>query len=326
MIDKNIINSVLTKKASAQQAKEVALYFSTEDGQDYLSKEFDTASFSLKEAEVENMRIPSFRMKMRFIQYLQLHHKRVRTRWMVAAAIIPFLIMVGVAAFFADRAGVFSGNEYVQIDIPVSEQARIILADGTAVHLNSASTLRYKKSFGIFSREVFLNGEGYFEVTKNKAKNFVVHCGNIKIKVTGTKFNVKAYREDEKITVSLDEGSVNIIDKNSNVYLLPVNHTAFYDRKVDRMTINDSQKTGTYTAWREKGINFYRTPLCDVLKTLERQYGVGFEMKNPLALSYKFSISTENVPINEILADLEKVSDVRFSIIKKDTFSVVTKR
>ena len=110
--------------------------------------------------------------------------------------------------FLANRTGIFSEPEYADINVPYGEQIRVILQDGSIVHLNSDSRLRYPKQFGLFNRTVELWGEGYFNVAKDENRPFKVDLQGVEVRVTGTKFNVKAYSAEPNIWITLDEGGI----------------------------------------------------------------------------------------------------------------------
>lgn len=313
-MDPKIIDKVLSKTASPDEARQVAAWFATDEGQEYFSQRYDREAYLLNEkiiTEWAEHEIPTDRMKVRFISQLKM---RIRTfRFRVAAAVfIPFILLVGAFTFVANRTGVFSSDELAEIIVPYGEQVQVVLQDGTIIQLNSGSRLQYPKSFGLFSRKVILNGEGYFSVAKELARPFVVNLHEIAIKVTGTKFNAKAYPDDSRILVTLEEGSVNITDKKDNIYPLEIGQSADYDRKSGVCTVSGVEDLTEHTAWRTKSLNFYRTPLKEILKTLERQYEVQFVVNDSSLLNYKFSISTSRVNAGDILTDLEKVSKIRF--------------
>jgi len=325
-MDTKIIEKVLSKSASPDEARRVATWFATDKGQEYFSQRFDRESYLLNEkliAEWSDHEIPAERMKIRFLSQLKM---RVRTfRFKVAAAvIIPFIILAGTFTFVANRLGVFSGNEMAEVIVPFGEQLQVMLQDGTTVQLNSGSHLQYPKSFGLFSRKVKLTGEAFFSVAKENGRPFVVNLNEINVKVTGTKFNVKAYPDDRRITVALEEGSVNIADKSNHVYSLKVGQNADYDRDSGICTVSAAEDMTVNTAWLTKSLNFYRTPLKDILRTLERQYEVQFVVNDSSLLNYKFSISTSKVNAGEILLDLEKVSKIRFRSLGNNNYELTT--
>lgn len=120
----------------------------------------------------------------------------------------------------ANRTGIFSEPEYADINVPYGEQIRVILQDGSIVHLNSDSRLRYPKQFGLFNRTVELWGEGYFNVAKDENRPFKVDLQGVEVRVTGTKFNVKAYSAEPNIWITLDEGGILFRDHNAKEYRL----------------------------------------------------------------------------------------------------------
>jgi len=326
MIDTKIIDKVLSKTASPEEARKVAAWFATNEGQEYFSQRYDRESYMLNEKiinEWSDHEIPTEKMKNRFISHLKM---RIRTfRFRIAAAVfIPFIFIAGAFTFVANRTGVFSSEELAEIIVPNGEQIQVVLQDGTTVQLNSGSQLQYPKSFGLFTRKVMLSGEAYFSVAKEKGRPFIVKLNEIDVKVTGTQFNAKSYITDNNITVSLEEGNVIILDPNNNEYPLKVGEIADYDRKTGICTVNEVGDMTLHTAWRTKSLNFYRTPLNEILKTLERQYDVQFLVNDSSLLNYKFSFSTSRVNASEILKDLEKVSKIRFTQNGNNSFKVIT--
>lgn len=326
MMDSSIIDKVLSRTASPEEAKQVAAWFATTEGQEYFSQRYDRESYLLNEkiiAEWSDHEIPTNRMKGRFISQLKIHIRTFRFR-VAAAVIIPFIFLVGAFTFVANRTGVFTSQEIAEVIVPYGEQVQIVLQDGTIIQLNSGSHLWYPRSFGLFTRKVKLTGEAYFFVARESGRPFVINLSDINVKVTGTKFNVKAYSADSRITVSLEEGSVIIEDKNNNVYPLKVGENADYNRRSGICTVNKIEDMTLHTAWRTKSLNFYRTPLNDILKTLERQYEVHFIVNDSSLLNYKFSISTSRINVSEILMDLEKVSKIRFALNDTNNYQVST--
>jgi ferric-dicitrate binding protein FerR (iron transport regulator) len=95
---------------------------------------------------------------------------------------------------------------------------------------------------------------------------------------------------------------------------MKVGESAEYDRTTGVCKITEAPDMTLHTAWRTKSLNFYRTPLRDIIKTLERQYEVQFDVYDSALLNYRFSISTSKINLDEVLSDLEKVSKVRFKI------------
>ena len=328
-IDDAVIDKVLNNKASAEDARQVSEWFATEEGHDYLSKRMDGEMLSLTEGEVENWvphAIPEEKMKQRFLQQIK-PRRRVNSyrRWWAAAVLIPFIFLCGSVWFLADKVGLFSETEYAELVVPCGEQMRVVLQDGTIVQLNSDTRLKYPKKFGIFTRTVELWGEGYFEVAKEKDRPFVVDLGDINVKVTGTKFNVKAYTAESNLWVTLDEGGVLLKDTKGKEYPLHPGESAEYNRRSGVCQISRPENMEQITSWRSKGLNFYLTPLKEIVKVLERQYDVHFIVPDSSLLDHRFTLSTNKVNVVDVLNDLEAVSHISFIETGKGIFEITEK-
>ncbi|HEX3006754.1 MAG TPA: FecR domain-containing protein, partial [Bacteroidales bacterium] len=121
---------------------------------------------------------------------------------------------------------------YNEVSSPAGSRSQAVLPDGTKVWLNAGSKIRYPMEFLNGDRQVTLSGEAYFEVSKMKDKRFIVKAGDLAIKVWGTKFNVKAYPEENTIQTTLVEGSVSILNTKENkrgeTYLQPKQTATYY--------------------------------------------------------------------------------------------------
>lgn len=186
MMDPEIIDKVFSKNATPEEARKVAEWFATNEGQSYLSRRYDREAYLLNEAVVAEWSegdIPDDRMKMRFLSHLKMKARTFRFR-LVAAVFIPFILLAGTFFFVANRSGVFSYSDMAEISVPYGEQIHLVLPDGTIAQLNSGSELQYPKSFGLFNRKVQLRGEGYFSVSKESFRPFIVNLTEIDIMVS----------------------------------------------------------------------------------------------------------------------------------------------
>lgn len=193
------------------------------------------------------------------------------------AAIILLLLTTSVATYYIYNDVTTVGNTALcQMEVPLGSQSKVVLPDGSTVCLNSGSILEYASDFGQGrKREVRLVGEGYFQVSKNSAKPFIVHSNDIHVKVLGTVFNVRAYSNDKVIEVSLIEGKVNVFaqsENSGNIILYP-NERLTYDRTSKKMWTDqvDAQRSAQWTTGR---LSFVNTSLTDILKDIERKYNV----------------------------------------------------
>ena len=314
-IDESVIDKVLDNKAAPGEARKVAGWFVTEEGRKYLSGRLDREMEELAEEVPEDVRlpfIPGMKMKQRFMSEIKRERGRrsVGRKWMwVAAVLLPFVFLSVSLLFLVNRTGIFSETEYAEISVPYGEQMRVILQDGSIVHLNSDSRLRYPKQFGLFNRTVELWGEGYFNVARDENRPFKVDLQGVEVRVTGTRFNVKAYAAEPNIWVTLDEGGILFRDQNAK----------------EKCLISRPDNMEQISAWRSNSLNFYLTPLNEIIKVMERHYDVHFIVKDSTVLKNRFTLSTGKVNASDVLYDLETVSNICFTEVEDGLFEVGTK-
>jgi len=251
-------------------------------------------------------------VRTRFYTWLD-GHKGKRRWWLVAAVVVPFIILSAMTFFFANKTGVLSPTEYVEIVADNGKNMQVALSDGTVVELNSGSKLRYPKCFSLFHRDVQLSGEGYFIVAKDETSPFNLSVDEISVNVTGTKFNVNAYDDEPCINVLLDEGAVTLVTPNENIRMKPSQY-ASYDKKTKMCTIKKNDDSFSPTAWRDNILNFHMTPLRKILNIISRERDVKFIVDNPELLNSRFTLNSNNEYTWQILSDIENVSNVKFTL------------
>jgi ferric-dicitrate binding protein FerR (iron transport regulator) len=167
-----------------------------------------TGTFNKEDKETEAALL---RFKKR-VEYTYSSPNQRRITWMKygnIAAVLIIAILTGVLLFHRNNTNEDLRNSFTETIIPLGQKGQVVLADGTKISLNSGSKLRYPSNFNGTSREVFLEGEAYFDVAHNEEKPFLVHSGKLTVKVLGTVFNLKAYSGENKIETTLISGSVN---------------------------------------------------------------------------------------------------------------------
>jgi hypothetical protein len=207
-------------------------------------------------------------------------------------------------------------NSFNQMIVPFGKRSSMELSDGTKVWLNSGSKLVYTPVFKGEIREVFLEGEAYFEVAKNADKPFYVRTVAFKIKVLGTKFNVKAYSDDNQSNTVLSEGKVSmkLNDQlfSKEVILSPYQKSTLL-RNSDTFQISKVDDISKYTSWIYGYLEFDRENLADVLKSISRYYNINIELKlgdKPKIISGKLDLKTEH---ERMLNGLARLSNTRYT-------------
>lgn len=194
-------------------------------------------------------------------------------------------------------------NSFNTLSTPTGGQYNIVLADGTKVYLNSVSSIKYPTQFNGDQRVVELDGEAYFEVTKNKKKPFVVKSGNQSIEVLGTHFNVHAYNNESVVKTTLLEGSVAITYKNQKAILKPGQQSNVSD-DFNKIAIREVDTEATI-AWKNGRFKFDNANLRTVMKQLERWYGIKVEYRGDVS-DVRFNGGTfMNKNLSEVLKVLE---------------------
>ncbi|MEH6537685.1 MAG: FecR domain-containing protein [Psychroserpens sp.] len=208
-------------------------------------------------------------------------------------------------------------TEIHTLKIPLGKTFKVTLSDGSIVHLNSGTTLKYPEQFGNETkRNVYLTGEAYFEVTKDEKRPFVVHSNNVAVEVLGTKFNITAYPEDENMHTVLVEGLVSISEKStksSNTLLAP-NYKATWNEKTKSFDI-ENVDAGAYTAWLYGELVFKDATFSAISKKLERSYNVKIINNNDSLANQKFTgtIKVKESSIDNILDILKLDTPLKYS-------------
>jgi len=197
---------------------------------------------------------------------------------------------------------------YNTVSTARGNQYQLVLSDGTKVWLNSASSLRFPASFTGNSRDVELDGEGYFEVVKNAAKPFHVKTRTQDIEVLGTHFNVNAYNDEETIKTTLLEGSVRVqsaVGNRQSAILKPGEQAIVGNDEGASIHISNDVDLDQVIAWKNGWFEFENTDLRMIMRQVSRWYDVdvAYEIK-PCNERYGGRIS-RNLNLSSILKMLE---------------------
>ena len=205
-------------------------------------------------------------------------------------------------------------TEYNVLEIPRGGEYTVTLSDGTVVHLNSGSELRYPVAFGAERREVFLSGEGYFEVVKDSVRPFFVNADKLKIRVYGTSFNVNTY-DLENIQTVLVEGKIGIQTMNMNTeYMVKPGQLALYNQEKGTMEILNVD-VQLYVAWKDHEFMFDDESLEKIMNRLSLWYDVDvfFQTASLKQLHFTGHLGRYD-DISHILDAISGVTQVKFSV------------
>lgn len=206
---------------------------------------------------------------------------------------------------------------YNTLTIPNGKKFQIELSDGTLVHLNAGSSLRYHVNFlSEGPRQVFLSGEAYFDVAKNVSNPFIVNVDELDVKVLGTQFNVSAYEEDKNIDVVLVEGAVSLDKKNelqNHSVTLSSGQKGSYKQDSKIIMVNEVN-TNLYTSWRQGYLVFRDLTFDNILTKLERHYNIEIENTNAELGKEIFNASFDNVEVEKVLSYFNDTHKIDYEI------------
>lgn len=178
-------------------------------------------------------------------------------------------------------------SELNTIYVPYGKRSTLILADGSKVYLNSGSSLVYPVVFAKDKREVYLDGEGYFEVSKEARRKFIVQTSCKAIEVLGTKFNVSVDKTQNLFEAVLVTGKIALEGNAGKIELSPNQYYGYdSDSGQDVLKTVDARD---YISWIEGKLRINREPLSNVIRKLEKSYNIKIQILDSKYLDYKIS-------------------------------------
>ena len=208
---------------------------------------------------------------------------------------------------------------YSTVNVPYGKKLQVELSDGTIVHVNAGSSLKYPVQFNQDqNRQVFVKGEAYFEVTEDKDHPFVVTMNNRNIRVLGTKFNVSSFDDDENISTVLVEGSVRLYSAAENYSLanstaLKVGYLACWNKSDQQMSLEEVD-TRIYTAWINGKMIFKNISFKSIRKKLERKYNVEIINNNKILDENLYNASFDVETIEQVLNTFSENFAINYTI------------
>jgi len=267
-----------------------------------------------------------------------------------AAVFIGLLVGVGVFSFIYYKT-IPDSNELCEVHVPYGGMSTLALPDGSKVWLNAGSTLKYNRDFDIKSREIYIEGEAFFDVEKRKHP-LVVHTSHFDIHVLGTAFNVKSYPEEDNIETTLVEGNIRIesskyekpllLKPNQKLTYLKATHTITStdiraennnliarkeatlvnnkSRKTDEIEIFENVNVEETTSWKDGKLVINNESLQLLARKLERKYDIEFKFESEDLKEYTYSGTLRNFPLEQVLKALELTSPIKYTIREKTVY------
>lgn len=303
-------------------------------------KEYDKGKAFIEFSEKINSRLK----KSKRIGFYKKIDKLIR----IAAV---FVILIGIwYLFFKSKDETISSNQAIfEIISPRGSKSQVLLPDGTKVWLNSESKIHYSNNYNQLGREIFLEGEGYFEVKKNPDKPFVVTTSDIRIKALGTTFNIKAYPGDKTIETTLIEGKLEvesgISGKATKLASMEPNQKVTYFKEdeiikeqnksevktkdnidlpskivSDKVISNVKVDPSLVTSWKNNILYFDNETFQDLSVKLERRFGVSIHFIDKDLKQLRFTGKFCDIIIEQVLEALKFASPFYYEFNDKDIY------
>lgn len=240
------------------------------------------------------------------------------------AAAVLVLLGLGYGTY---RLSKWEEPEIHEIYAQRGDKMIVVLPDGSKVELNSDTHLYYPENFTASKREVRIEGEAFFEITKDEDRPFIVKAYDMMVKVTGTKFNVKAYPEDKIITTTLEEGKV-LVGKSKikpQLHSLEPGESAEYEKGTEKCTITRNRYYTEASSWKNNTFRFRDTQMSKLINTLERKFNVRIKVTDPKMYNYTYNISCDANDFGEIIDIVEKITPVKFVKVGNSEYEIRNK-
>ncbi|HBL75017.1 MAG: hypothetical protein A2W90_07520 [Bacteroidetes bacterium GWF2_42_66] len=221
------------------------------------------------------------------------------------------LLIIGLGGILTVMSLSYPETElkYTEAHTDYGQVSGMTLPDGSEVWINAGTKLRYNNQYGISNRDIKVEGEAFFSVTKDKKTPFIVDMGSLKVEVTGTRFGVSNYNDSGTMEVVLEEGSVNIRSENNKLLeqLAPEEMARFNKKEmtIEKLKVNPVH----YTSWRNGTMHIFELPLEQLILKFEKRFNQKFEADQQVK-SIPFTFSIEGESLSEVLHLMEKIAPV----------------
>jgi len=232
------------------------------------------------------------------------------------AAVAALLIVSSLAYFQAQEAGTFPWSRltvgWVTLAVESGARDEITLSDGTRIRLDAGTVLRYPEAFAGEERTVFLSGEGYFEVTSNVEKPFVVRADHAVVEVLGTRFNVRAWQAEQRVIIAVAEGKVALSsEKGPEAVEIARGQTSTL-LKTGLPSEPQSVDIDRHLGWMHQEAFFDSVPLQEILHQLERWYDVQFVLEDTVIAAEQLTVHIQTDSLDDALELISTLTDLDY--------------
>ena len=242
-----------------------------------------------------------------------------RFRQFIAAASILLVVAVSGTYFLLTGKQEREIAEVQQYSI-YSGKSKVLLPDGSEVWLHGKSSLVYTTGFSKNNREVAVDGEAYFSVTRNNKSPFVVKTDGMDIIVHGTKFNVESHQDNPNIRVRLIEGSV-ALQTNSDYKMLQPGEAGIFNKQENSLNVEVTDVEYA-CLWTADQIRFEQKNLKEICRSLSKWYNVQIDLDPTIAEKYAFTFSLRDEPLEQILRIMSRINPLIYDFDENNNLTI----
>ena len=268
--------------------------------------------------------------------------KGIKLSYHWAAAVALLLLMCGSLFNYLLLRPSYIPAVFQEVIVPLGSRSKVLLPDGSHVNLNAGSTLRYHTDFGVKCRDLWLDGEGFFEVCKSSTP-FVVHSGTVQIKAVGTSFNVRAYSSEKVVETTLVSGKIVVTNTDSHdnaveertllpnqKLIIPCSPELAEQTVFDNNTNPDTPNSPVPVAsriifqekvdpepdisWKDNKWIINREDLVSLAVKLERRFDIEIVFMDEQLKSFRYNGSLPDLSLEQVLNVMSMVSPINYSV------------
>ena len=239
--------------------------------------------------------------------------KEFNSRWVVGIA--ASLLICSLVGLFFLKIDTSSGKKevFTAVTTRAGQHKVITLSDGSRIVVNNLTKVTYPATFNGKKREVYLQGEAFFDIKHDAARPFIVHAGKLNVHVLGTSFNIKAYAKEASTTISVATGKVGVTTpKMKAQFLLPNQQLQYYNKDgvFQRMQTTPDE----ILSWQNGTLIFKQEALRNITAILERRYNVSIQVNYPMLLEKQITGRFQNKTLTEVLDILSQTGGFTYNI------------
>lgn len=319
-----LFTKYLQRQCTPAEVEEMIFLLQRSDAEDTLSEEMEIVWEELKndktqyEVDWDKMYSSVINSEKQTDVIINRATSKIRWPYIIIAAV--FMFLVSIPAYWLTRRTHFSSGKAAEPVITKTpdkipnDRQTIHLPDGSTVILNKDSKLNYPSAFGTKHRDVYLTGEGFFDIKHNPAQPFLVHTGKITIKVLGTSFNIKTNTQTDNVEVTVTRGKVQVLNESKVLGTLTASQQISFNN-LSEEAITKTVDTIPFIAWKPAEIFFNDITMLEAAQQMEKRFNIQIDFANPAIKNCRVTatLSEDDLP-DEVLAVLCAVSRSDFKV------------